>query len=428
MATPSDDEAATKQKIAERAVSLVQGETHSRPQILGVELGGSFAKGTWLAGEADIDIFVKFAESTAPQQFTSISREVGFAAMKAYGPYERYADHPYVEANMEGTKINVVPCYDVAQGEWKSAADRSPYHTRYMKAHLTNAMKGDVRLLKRLLKAQGIYGAQMSKQGFSGYVAEVLVLHFGGFGRVIESMARIGRGHVIGDAVKKFETPVVIIDPIDGSRNLAAAISGRNMGLFILACRALLDNPAGAMFGLDEPVPREDWGGVIAAKFRYSKRSPETIWGQAKSAATSTVRQLELNGFVVIRHEVLVDESAIHILFLLESLCIPPKFVREGPDIFRREDVAKFIEKNRDGLVWISADMRVLCTEKRRHTQAASLLESLLATPKKTGIPAGLHADIRGGYTILTGEELDQSVKREAIRLVSADGAVLSSG
>ena len=405
---------------------LVREAVVDRSEILDVELGGSFAKGTWLSGAADIDVFVRFKGSVPLETFTKVSKEVGFAAMAGHGPYERYADHPYVEAEMDGTKINVVPCYDVKQGAWKSAADRSPYHTRYMKERLTSTMKNDVRLLKRLLKAQGVYGAQMSKQGFSGYAAEVLTLHFGGFTKTVEAMARVGYGDVIGDAAKGFDTPIVIVDPVDGNRNLAAAISGRNMSLFILACRALLRNPTVSMFGSSQPLIREGWDGVVMVRFRYSKRSPETIWGQAKKATSSVGLQLRRGGFGVIRQDTLVDSQAVHILFLLESTRVSSKFVREGPDIFRSDDVDRFVERNGGGMIWVSDDMRVLCVGKRLHTEAVSLLRRLLANPRKTGIPAGLHADLRGGYDVLSGDQLNQSVKRDAAGLVSADGAVLS--
>jgi len=36
-------------------------------------------------------------------------------------------------------------------------------------------MKDDVRLLKQFLQSNSVYGAEIAKQGFSGYVAEVLV-------------------------------------------------------------------------------------------------------------------------------------------------------------------------------------------------------------------------------------------------------------
>ena len=54
--------------------------------------------------------------------------------------------------------------------------------------------------------------------------------------------AHIKENQIIGKTSKKFETPIVIIDPIDSNRNLAAAISEENIGKFILNCRAFQIN------------------------------------------------------------------------------------------------------------------------------------------------------------------------------------------
>ena len=43
--------------------------------------------------------------------------------------------------------------YDVKIGEWKSSADRSPFHTKFMKKSLTPKMRNEVRILKTFLKS-----------------------------------------------------------------------------------------------------------------------------------------------------------------------------------------------------------------------------------------------------------------------------------
>jgi len=235
---PSKTVEKSKERIAEKALELVKKEILKFPEIIGVEFGGSFAKGTWLSKDADIDIFVRFKKSTSEEKFEKISKKIGFDALKDFSPYVRYSEHPYVEAKIKETKINVVPCYDVKVGEWKSAADRSPFHTKYMSNALTQKKRNEVRILKTFLKSNGIYGAEIAKQGFSGYVSEVLILHFGSFENLIKSISKIEESQVIGKTSKIFETSLVIIDPIDSNRNLAAAISDENIGKFILVSRA----------------------------------------------------------------------------------------------------------------------------------------------------------------------------------------------
>ena len=152
------------------------------PQIVDVKTGGSFAKDTNLKKDMDIDIFILIEKNTNEQDFEKIALNVGFKCLKEYHPITRYSEHPYVEGfvslkhnNKERVRINIVPCYNVEKGLWKSSADRSQYHTEYMKKNLTSEQKNQIRILKAFLKGIGIYGAELSIAGFSGYVTEVLV-------------------------------------------------------------------------------------------------------------------------------------------------------------------------------------------------------------------------------------------------------------
>src|SRR3972149_2095474 len=168
--------------------------------------------------------------------------------MKKFKPYVRYSEHPYIEATIRGTKVNVVPCYDVKKGQWQSAADRSPFHTKFMLESLTGPMKDEVRLLKNFLSSNKIYGSEIAKQGISGYVTEVLILHYGSFQDVIKAIAKLKKNQIIGKPTKSFDTSIIIIDPIDSNRNLGAAISNENVGKFIIASRAFQKKPSISFF------------------------------------------------------------------------------------------------------------------------------------------------------------------------------------
>jgi len=109
-------------------------------------------------------------------------------------------------------------------------------------------MKDEIRLLKSLLINNKIYGSEIAKQGVSGYVTEVLILHFGTCKDVLQAIAKLKPNQIVGKPTKKFDTPIVIIDPIDSNRNLGAAISVENIGKFILVCRAFLKKPSLSFF------------------------------------------------------------------------------------------------------------------------------------------------------------------------------------
>src|ERR671913_2200264 len=199
------------------------------PQIVDVKTGGSFAKDTNLKKDMDVDIFILIDKNVNEQDFERIALDVGFKCLKNYHPITRYSEHPYVEGyvflnnNKEYVRLNVVPCYKVEQGQWKSSADRSQYHTEYMKKMLTSEQKNQIRILKAFLKGIGIYGAELSIAGFSGYVTEILVLKYGNFKNVIKHIASLNKkGEIISLEIisneqiyEKFRSPIIIIDPID---------------------------------------------------------------------------------------------------------------------------------------------------------------------------------------------------------------------
>jgi len=420
----------SKSKIADLAFKLVENEIAKYPEVLGLEFGGSYAKGTWLSKDADVDIFVKFKKNTSEEKFEQISKKIGFDALKSYSPYVRYSEHPYVEAKIKDTKINVVPFYDVKLGEWKSSADRSPFHTKFMGKSLTTKMRDEVRILKTFLKSNGIYGAEIAKQGFSGYVSEVLILNFGSFENTIKSISSIKENQIIGKTTKKFGTSIVIIDPIDSNRNLAAAISNENVGKFILVSRGFKENPRLIFFkNKKSETSKNYWNNLLVIKFNFKPRSPDIIWGQIKKATTSLSTQLELGGFNVLRSKAHTDQvKDAYLLFFLESTKISNTYSKNGPEFFRENSSKSFISKNLKNteLMWIKTDGKIISLEKRKHTDAVKFITEFLKKNLQTGVPKGLLADFKRGFGVSIGNKnLSKSIKEEAGELISTDGPLL---
>jgi len=420
----------SKSKIADLAFKLVENEIAKYPEVLGLEFGGSYAKGTWLSKDADVDIFVKFKKNTSEEKFEQISKKIGFDALKSYSPYVRYSEHPYVEAKIKDTKINVVPFYDVKLGEWKSSADRSPFHTKFMGKSLTTKMRDEVRILKTFLKSNGIYGAEIAKQGFSGYVSEVLILNFGSFENTIKSISSIKENQIIGKTTKKFRTSIVIIDPIDSNRNLAAAISNENVGKFILVSRGFKENPRLIFFkNKKSETSKNYWNNLLVIKFNFKPRSPDIIWGQIKRATTSLSTQLELGGFNVLRSKAHTDQvKNAYLLFFLESTKISNTYSKNGPEFFRENSSKSFISKNLKNteLMWIKTDGKIISLEKRKHTDVVKFITEFLKKNLQTGVPKGLLADFKRGFEVSIGNKnLSKSIKEEAGELISTDGPLL---
>src|SRR3989441_1719920 len=275
LCTPTVEEARRLAETVERVAAKTKLAAAGFPETRDVVLGGSFAKGTWLPGEADIDIFVKLSPDIDEARFEEVGLKVGLEATKGYPRGKKYAQHPYPEAHVQGVVVNIVPCYDVKAGQWKSAADRSPFHVELIKTRLSGAQKLDVRLLKKFMKGVGVYGAEIEKEGFSGYACEVLVLKHGSFFEVLKQFAHL-----------KAEAPERILslpDPVDERRDLAKAISNENVARLVLAARAYLMRPTIQFFlgkrGRRRPNFKRH---VIGITFTHAESSEDILWGELK--------------------------------------------------------------------------------------------------------------------------------------------------
>ena len=398
---PTHSEEARITKIAQEVKVHVDNHVAELDDVVDVVFGGSFAKGTWLPHQADIDIFVKIKPSVAVEKFEQMGREIGSDALKNYGPKLRYSDHPYVEAFVNKIRVNVVPCYDVQQGKWQSAADRSPFHTQFIKSHFDDEKRRQVRLLKKFFKSIGIYGAEIATEGFSGYVSEVLLLKYSSFERVLYSAATEWQNKQIiavsdydSDFVKTFNSPLIIIDPVDSRRNLGTAISPESVAKLVLAARGFLETPSLEFFKEDNNKKKYYYphrGGsnkknllvpnVLVVEFSHKTKSPDTIWGQLKRTTNAIAKQLELARFEVLRSSCITDEkSSAALAFLLESITLPPYTKKRGPEVFRRDDTTAFLSnaKSKPIAIWVDKEMRIAMVVERKATDARKFVKSLL--------------------------------------------------
>ena len=359
-------------------------------------------------------------------------KKIGFESLKKYKPYTRYAEHPFVEAVVNGTKVNVVPCYDVNVGEWKSATDRSVHHTKFMSKKLTNSMKDEVRILKKFFLHIDVYGAELAKEGFSGYVSEVLISYFGSFEKTLKKISKLKQGDVMGKSSKKFSSSIVIIDPIDSNRNLGAAISVESLGKFVLASRKFLKKPSKKFF--KKPIPKRKMKNIdkiVVVQFKFKQRSDDIIWGQIKRASNALKTQLELDGFTVLRNSSAKDEKENGaLIFLLQTKKIEESFVRTGPNISSEDHCEKFISANlkKSQLMWVNEENKIQSLQKRKYSDVILFLNNLLKTNlKNSGIPKGLEKDFKKGVKITHANKVSNKSINEAIRNIAVTDETIFS-
>jgi tRNA nucleotidyltransferase (CCA-adding enzyme) len=386
-------------------------------RILKVIVGGSFAKGTWLENDTDIDFFVMIEPTVERNEFEELGKSVGFHALKKYSPYLRYSEHPYVEGKVNGIRINIVPCYKVQLNKWKSAADRSPFHTIFMETKLNEFLKSEVRVLKKFLKSIGIYGSQISVSGFSGYVTEVLILKYGSFRDVLQTFAELKPNYIVSlespdqSAIEKFRSPIIISDPIDSNRNLGAAISAECLAKFVLASRLFLKAPSTKFFikssRSNTKVISDIKSNLLIIDFKIQTRSPDILWGQLKKKLTSISNQLANTGFEIIKKFCFTDEQEQAVfIFMIKHTNLSKLNLNVGPKIFLKNETDSYIKKRgKKCIMTWTDDMTIVSIEERDKMSIKEHANQIIQNDLESGNPIGISLDLKNGYSIYIGNE-----------------------
>jgi tRNA nucleotidyltransferase (CCA-adding enzyme) len=239
---------------------------------------------------------------------------------------------------------------------------------------------------------------------------------------------------MVGESPRKFESPIVIIDPIDRNRNLGAAISIQNVTNFILIARNFLKKSSISYFKEKSriKIPAEIAKNMLIVNFTYKKRSDDIIYGQIKRASSSIQSQMIKEGFNVLRNDsVAYDETKASLLFLLESLTISKNKTRTGPDVFSGDFSTKFININskKSKLMWADKEGKLQSLQTRRYENAKSYLSDLIKNHiGDSGIPKGLKTDFKTGFKITSGKDKqNKSVKKSISKLITTDDTAFST-
>jgi tRNA nucleotidyltransferase (CCA-adding enzyme) len=415
-------------KELERKVSF-SAKTKGLETVVRVE--GSVAKDTWLRKEPDIDVFMCLPRTIPRKMLGKISLKIAREATEGWRQVERFAEHPYLEAFMEGFRVNIVPCYCAERGEWLSATDRTPFHTDYVKKHLDENLRGEIRLLKRFLQGIGAYGAEIKVGGFSGYLCELLVIHYGSFTKTLRAFAKCASKMVIdienyyADREKElkllFPEPLVVIDPVDKGRNVASAVKPQKIYTIVGAARAFLKAPSTGFFF---PPKTKAWSATeLKRKLEYRGSDlllllfdsvtavPDVLWGQLYRTRRALRKLLELHDFKVLRNKVWTDEKVLSaFIFELEQREISGVRKHLGPPLEREKECEKFLTKYADNDCVVSGpyieDGRWAVEIQRRHKDAVAFLEEKLKTGgKNVGVAELISQTLRTSFKLVVNVE-----------------------
>jgi tRNA nucleotidyltransferase (CCA-adding enzyme) len=384
-----------KMAIRQAAEELLAGLREAgKARGLEVEpkLVGSVAKDTFLSHKVDIDAFVLFPPDTPRATLEHEGLALGRALLEA--PEERYAEHPYLAGKWKGLEAEVVPAYKVEAGDaTMSAVDRTPFHTAYVQRKLEGLQRRDVRLLKQFLLGIGVYGAEAKVQGFSGYLAELLVIKYGSFRGALRAGADWRVGQLIAlepfEGVPRFGDALIVIDPVDPGRNVASALSLDNLLLFQEAARAYLREPRLGFFFPRPVVPlalpklqellHGRGHGLVAVWFDRPDVLEDSLHAQLRKCAAALGQALERAGFKPLRWDTHATAGHGIVALELDSVAINEREVHAGPPSSAREHAERFREKwtgNPRALSAVYEERgRLMVARRREHTNAAQFLQ-----------------------------------------------------
>lgn len=240
-----------------------------------------------------------------------------------------------------------------------NVTDVSPFHVDYIRKKIEKNKKiaDEIRLAKAFCYALNCYGAESHIRGFSGYCLEVLVSYYGSFLKLLQASSKWA-GKVVIDPEKYYKnkdeilrelneskliSPLVIVDPVQKNRNVAAALSDEKFNDFKEACKKFLAHPSSGFFRkkdiekdiLDEAKKSKKELLVIDAE---SFKEKEDIAGAKLLKFMNVLKtRLEKEGYSA-KSEIKFLGSKARIYFLLGK----KDMIIEGPFLEMKKHVENF--------------------------------------------------------------------------------------
>ena len=336
----------------ERHLQQVVKEVINKIKISGAKpmLGGSGAKNTWLKGTHDIDIYVKFNVKQYSHKSDQLADILGKVVKKQFKKVDHlHGSRDYYQVNIVPYTVEIVPILGIKKAsEAKNITDFSHLHVQYVQKH--KKLVDDIRLAKLFAKAQGVYGAESYIQGFSGYVMELLVIHYSSFMKMVRAVAQWKDRTIIGSKreaenlnIAKKISPLILLDPVQPERNAAAALSEEKYQQLIKACQKFLKRQSEQMFIAEEI----NWERLKKkGKVYYAEITP--LKGKKDVVGAKIRRVFEYYSQELMNYEFDVKKAGwqfgekTYFYFVLDHKPLSKMLLRQGPPITNKEAVEEF--------------------------------------------------------------------------------------
>lgn len=329
-----------------------------------VVLGGSAAKGTFLKGDFDVDVFVRFDSKYKKENLSLLLEK----AIKKLKPEKVHGSRDYFHLEDNKLQFEIIPVLKIKKAEQaENVTDMSPFHVKWVEKHLNKKLKDEILLAKLFCKARRVYGAESYIQGFSGHVLDILVINYGSFEKLLKAAVAWPIKKVIDvekhyknekEVIKKLNisklvSPLIIVDPVDRNRNAAAALSLRNYKRFRKAAALFIKNPCEKFFVKEKITPaklkkRANGFDVFIFNVKALKGKEDVIGSKIMKAFNYMKKQIELNDFNILEADWIFDKKENALLwFILKKETLSEKKEHMGPPIKAKSAVKAFKTKHK---------------------------------------------------------------------------------
>ncbi len=357
-------------------------------------IGGSNKKQTQLRNTYEIDIFVLFNYKKYSED-AKISNILENTLKKQFKKIERlHGSRDYFQILKSPYLFEIIPILNISSSKQaKNITDISPLHARWVAGKVKGKF-GEIRLTKAFMTAAGVYGAESYIRGFSGYACEILTIHYGSFLNLLKAAEKWKEKDVI-DTEKHYKSknpllelnksktgsPLIIIDPVQPSRNVSAALSICTFTLFKEKASKFLKKPSEGFFKKTIISKKE----LINSKGKNTKLlilelSPEKnkkdIMGTALFGKYEQLKDAFLeNSFKIEKSSWQWEGGKALLWFFISSKYPPAQEKRRGPKISDKNNAARFRQKHKRTSI---SGGRLAAMVERRFKTPPELIKSIL--------------------------------------------------
>jgi tRNA nucleotidyltransferase (CCA-adding enzyme) len=222
---------------------------------------------------------------------------------------------------------------------------------------------------------------------------------------------------------------LVVIDPVDPDRNLAAAVRDDKLWGFVAASRELGKNP-GIWYFFPPTSKRKTKAqfskflenqnrDIVAMSFDHPRIVPDVLWGQLLKIEGSITELMTRQDFHPVRSMVWSDETQSSAVFVeLESLTLPEVQLRKGPPVSKMDDSQGFLDRHLDARdtvrgPWIETDRWMVDKKRTILTIEQLMMGALKDSRLGLTIPEQLNNSFRKNVRILENKKILALLGRE---------------